>query len=93
MKFDALNAVVGVPEIVPVALSIDNPIGKVGSMVNSLFEAPDAVIDVVIGVIALPTWPVNEACDGVTATGVIITVVAVTEDPEPDELVATAETL
>ena len=93
MKLAALKAVVGVPEIVPVALSSDSPAGSVGWIVNAVVDSPEAVIATVIGVIAVPTGAESEDCEGVTAIGVTITEAAETDCPDPAELVATALTL
>lgn len=65
------TAIVGVPEISPVAVSIESPAGRGPAIeyVVSVGDAPD--IDVVIGEIALPTCPVAVETDVVTPSGVV----------------------
>ncbi len=61
----------GVPEISPVAVSIDRPAGSAPAIEYVVFvgDAPD--IEVVIGEIALPTCPVAVDTDVVTPSGVV----------------------
>jgi hypothetical protein len=84
---------VGVPEIVPVAVSRVNPAGSGPWILKLVFVAPVAVIDVVTGDIAVPTVPFTDAVDGNTATGVTIVEVVVVDGPEPAEFVATTVTV
>ena len=71
VKVVALNTVVGVPEIVPVAVSKVSPAGSVPLMeyVVPVGEAP--VIEADTGVIAVPTVPLIDDADVVTDNGVV----------------------
>jgi hypothetical protein len=83
-------AIVGVPEIVPVAVSKVSPAGSAACTENVVLVAPVAVIDVVIGVIALPTVAFAVVTDAVTSIGVVNVETAVVGVPAPAELTATA---
>lgn len=67
----ALRAMVGVPEIVPVAVSKESPAGSVPLMEYVVPVGDDAVIDPETGVIAVPTVPLIDAADVVTKSGVV----------------------
>jgi len=67
----ALSATVGVPEIVPVAVSKESPAGSVPLMEYVVPVGDDAVIDADTGVIAVPTVPLIDAADVVTKSGVV----------------------
>jgi hypothetical protein len=61
-------------------------------MLKTVLVAPVATIEVVIGVIAVPTVALKDVCEEVTATGVMIVEVALVDGPDPAELVATTVT-
>lgn len=82
-------AIVGVPEIVPVAVSKVNPAGNASCTENVVLVAPVAVIDVVIGVTALPTVALAVVTDAVTSIGVVNVETEVVDAPDPAELTAT----
>ena len=83
-------AIVGVPEIVPVVVSKVSPAGSAARTENVVLVAPVAVIDVVIGVIALPTVALAVVTDADTSIGVVNVETAVVAVPAPAELTATA---
>jgi hypothetical protein len=85
-------AIVGVPEIVPVAVSRVSPAGSAACTENVVLVAPVAVIDVVIGVIALPTVAFAVVTDVVTSIGVVNVETAVVGVPAPAEFTATTVT-
>ena len=92
VKFAAEVVAVGVPEIVPDIASNIRPAGKV-PVIEYVIEDPDsACTEVVIGVIAVPTEPVNVATE-VVITGLVTNVVAVVALPEPAEFVAVTTAL
>jgi hypothetical protein len=80
---------VGVPEIVPVAVSKVNPAGSAPCTENVVSVASVAVIDVEIGVIALPTVALAVATDVLTSIGVVNVETDVVDAPAPAELTAT----
>jgi hypothetical protein len=75
VKVAALNATVGVSEIVPVEVSKVSPAGSVPLMEYVVPVGDDAEIDVVTGVISIPTVPLIDAADVVTKSGVVKVVV------------------
>ena len=81
---------VGVPEIVPVAVSKTNPVGRVPVSAYVALLPASAERFVVIGVIAVFTAPVAVATDGEIA-GLVINVEVVTELPVPAEFVAVTD--
>lgn len=83
-------AIVGVPEIVPVTVSKVSPAGSAACTENVVPVAPVAVIDVVIGSIALPTVALAVVTDAVTSIGVVNVERAAVGVPAPAELMATA---
>jgi hypothetical protein len=78
---------VGVPEIVPVAVSKTSPAGRVpvSAYVALLPASADKVVE--IGVIAVFTAPVVLDTDGAIA-GLVIKVEVVSAEPVPAEFVA-----
>jgi hypothetical protein len=85
-------AIVGVPEIVPVAVSKVKPAGRVPCTEKDVLTAPVAVIAEVIGVIALPTVALAVVTDAVTSIGVVNVETEVVDAPDPAELTATTVT-
>jgi hypothetical protein len=83
-------AIVGVPEIVPVTVSKVSPAGSAACTENVVPVAPVAVVDVVIGSIALPTVALAVVTDAVTSIGVVNVERAAVGVPAPAELMATA---
>jgi hypothetical protein len=83
---------VGVPEIVPVDVSSVSPSGSCPATVNSVFVAPVAVIALVTGVIELPTVPLAEVVERLTAIGVVNVDTDVVPAPDPAAFVATTVT-
>jgi hypothetical protein len=81
------TTVVGVPEIVPVAVSKSRPSGSVPVRVYVALLPASADKAVVIGVIEVFTAPVALDTDGAIA-GLVIKVEVVTERPVPAEFVA-----
>lgn len=82
--------VVGVPEIVPVAVSKVRPAGS-EPVIAYVAVAPDSAKSVVvIGVSATLTDPVADGAD-VLIAGLVINVAVEIEDPVPAELVAVTE--
>lgn len=67
----ALNAAVGVSEIVPVEVSKVSPAGSVGLMEYVVLVGDAAEIELEIGVIAVPTVAVRVDTDVVTSSGVV----------------------
>jgi hypothetical protein len=65
MVMVATDVPVGVPEITPVAESIDSPVGKDGAANETVPLKPEAV-NVPDGVIATPGVPVIVCVDGLT---------------------------
>ena len=86
------KTVVGVPEIVPVVVSSVSPAGNGPATVNVVFVAPVAVIALVTGVIEVPTVPLADAVERLTAIGVVNVVTDVIPAPDPAELFATTVT-
>ena len=86
---DAVTAV-GIPEMVPVAVSKISPAGRVPVRAYVAVLPTSAERVVVIGVIAVFTAPVAVATDGEIA-GLVIKVDVVTELPVPAELVAVTD--
>lgn len=82
---------VGVPEITPVAVSIERPAGSAPLIEYVVLIGEVAVIDTVIGVIALPTVPVSAAVEIATVSGVV-KVVTVDVSPSPLLFLATVST-
>jgi hypothetical protein len=87
----ALNAAVGVSEIVPVEVSKASPAGSVGLMEYVVPVGAAAEIEVEIGVISVPTVAVRVETDVVTSSGVV-NVEDVDVDPAPLLLVAVVVT-
>jgi hypothetical protein len=81
------TTVVGVPEIVPVAVSKSRPSGSIPVRVYVALLPASADKAVVIGVIEVFTAPVALDTDGAIA-GLVIKVEVVTERPVPAEFVA-----
>jgi hypothetical protein len=71
VKVVALNTAVGVPEIVPVAVSKVSPAGSVPLMEYVVPVGEDPVIEADTGVIAVPTVPLIDAAEVVTKSGVV----------------------
>lgn len=86
------NTVVGVPEIIPVAVSSVSPDGNGPAIENVVLVAPVAVIAVVTGVMAVPTVPFAEVAERFTSIGVVNVVTDVVLAPVPAELVAATVT-
>ena len=86
-------AIVGVPEMVPVAVSRVNPEGSAPCTENVVLTAPVAVIDEVTGVIALPTVALAVVTDVVTSIGVVNVETDEVDAPAPAELLATTVTV
>jgi hypothetical protein len=84
----AVATVVGVPEIVPVAVSNSRPVGNVPLSANVLVTPTSARTVAVIGVIATPTASVVVAEDAVKP-GLVVNVDVVTDGPAPAALFAT----
>ena len=84
----AVVTVVGVPEIVPVAVSNSRPVGNVPLSANVLVTPTSARTVAVIGVIATPTASVVVAEDAVKP-GLVVKVDVVTDGPAPAALFAT----
>jgi hypothetical protein len=84
-------ATVGVPEITPVAVSIESPAGSAPLTEYVVLIGDVAVMEAVIGVIALPTVPVADDVEIATASGVV-KVVAVELSPAPLLFTATETT-
>jgi hypothetical protein len=85
------SATVGVPEITPVAVSIERPAGSAPLTEYVVLIGDVAVMEAVIGVIALPTVPVADDVEIATASGVV-KVVAVELSPAPLLFTATETT-
>jgi hypothetical protein len=83
---DAVTAV-GIPEMVPVAVSKVSPAGRVPVSAYVAVLPASAERVVVIGVIAVFTAPIAVGTDGEIA-GLVIKVDVVTELPVPAEFVA-----
>jgi hypothetical protein len=83
-----VNTVVGVPEIVPVAVSNVSPDGNGPAIENVVLVAPVAVIALVTGVIEVPTVPFAEVAERLTSIGVVNVVTDVVPAPVPAEFVA-----
>jgi hypothetical protein len=86
---DAVTAV-GIPEMVPVAVSKISPAGRVPVSAYVAVLPASAERLVVIGVIAAFTAPIAVGTDGEIA-GLVIKVDVVTELPVPAELVAVTD--
>lgn len=78
--------------MVPVAVSKVNPSGSAPRILKLVLDAPVEVIDVVTGVIALPTDAFTVVTEVATAIGVTIIEVVVVDEPVPAEFVATTDT-
>jgi hypothetical protein len=65
------DAIVGVPEISPVAVSIDRPAGSAPAIEYVVFVGDAPEMNVLIGEIALPTCPVAVGTDVETPSGVV----------------------
>jgi hypothetical protein len=86
------RTVVGVPEMVPVDVSNTSPTGSGPATVNEVLVAPVAVTELVTDVIAVPTVPLADAVERLTAIGVVKVVTEVIPLPVPAELEAATVT-
>jgi hypothetical protein len=84
----AAVTVVGVPEIVPVAVSKSRPAGSEPVSANELLTPASARTVAVIGVITTATASVVDAGDAVRA-GLVVKVAVVIDGPAPAALLAT----
>ena len=88
VKVAAAVTVVGVPEIVPVAVSKSSPVGSAPVIAKVLETPASARTATVTGVIATPTASVVVAVDGLRL-GLVAKVAVVTDGPAPAALFAT----
>jgi hypothetical protein len=86
------RTVVGVPEIVPVVVSSVSPAGSGPDTEYVVLVAPVAVIELVTGVIDVPTVPFEDAAERLTSIGVVNVVTDDVPAPVPAELVAATVT-
>ena len=86
------KTVVGVPEIVPVDVSNVRPDGNGPDTEYVVPVAPVAVIELVTGVIDVPTVPLADAVERLTSIGVVNVDTDVVAAPSPAEFVATTVT-
>ena len=79
------------PDITPVAVSIDSPAGSAPEIEYVVLVGEAAAMETLIGAIADPTVPVSLAFDNETASGVV-NVVTVEDVPTPPLFVAVVVT-